>query len=163
MRIIKLNEDHIAELTYINMHIAESLKDSTYYIPFTEKEIKDALIKSEGVVIGIEENGKLVAVSGLTTDMNDFKNAPLDLEIDLDNTLEIGGSMTIPAYRGRGYMRTLNEKLIEMAREKGVKHVIATAHPGNAPSDKSLKSIDMKFKKVFNRQGYLRNIYVIDL
>lgn len=57
-------------------------------------------------------------------------------------------------------MVNINKKLIEVANDKGLKYIIATAHPDNIAGNISLRNLNMKFIKEFSRQSFPRNLYI---
>ena len=118
---------------------------------------------SEDIVYAAYENDDICAVSCLVFDISEFVNEIQNLNIDFSKTAEIGGCMTVPGHRGKGYMYKLNEELIKTATEIGVKHILATAHPENIASNKSLVRLGMRFIKEFDRHGYRRNLYHINI
>ena len=61
-------------------------------------------------------------------------------------------------------MHKVNSKLIEIAKKKGFEYLVATAHPDNVASNKSLAKLGMECKAQIIRAGkYLRNVYMIKL
>jgi predicted acetyltransferase len=71
--------------------------------------------------------------------------------------------MTLATSRSKGYMLNLNKKLLEVAKTKKIKYILATAHPENISSNKSLQNLKMKFIKEFTRHNFPRNLYILEL
>lgn len=71
--------------------------------------------------------------------------------------------MTLPTSRSKGYMLNLNKELLEVAKTKKIKYILATAHPENISSNKSLQNLGMNFIKEFTRHNFPRNLYILEL
>ncbi|OCL94362.1 hypothetical protein [Arcobacter porcinus] len=71
--------------------------------------------------------------------------------------------MTLKSARGKKCMLNLNKILLDLAKEKNIKYIIATAHPKNIASNKSLKNLNMVFVKEIIRSNYPRNLYILEL
>lgn len=93
-------------------------------------------------------------------DIEDLKYELESLNIEPNDCAEIGASMTLKNARGKKCMLNINKKLLELAKDKGLKYIIATAHPDNIASNISLKNLDMKFIKEFSRHSFPRNFYI---
>ncbi|MCD7971626.1 MAG: GNAT family N-acetyltransferase [Candidatus Azobacteroides sp.] len=165
MQIERLTEEYKQALIEINRITVDQLSNASYYIPFTEKEVEASFDGSGKVILyGIMDDGRLAAVSGLFFDVSDLSGELASLGINSAETVEIGGCMTLPDYRNKGYMLALNKELLQVARQKGCTYVVATAHPDNSASNRSLGNAGMERLKVFYRKGdYLRNLYGMKL
>lgn len=93
-------------------------------------------------------------------DIEDLKYELETLNIQTNYCAEIGASMTLKSARGKKCMLNINKKLMEVAKDKGLKYIIATAHPDNIASNISLRNLKMKFIKEFSRQSFPRNLYI---
>ena len=72
--------------------------------------------------------------------------------------------MVHPKYRNKGLMKELGTELIECAYEKNIAYLIATAHPKNYASKKSLEGLGfIKKDKIVKNGNYRRNIYIYDV
>ena len=62
------------------------------------------------------------------------------------------------------FMLRINEKLLDRAKDLGIEYLVATAHPENVASNKSLGKLGMECKGQFMRYGkYLRNYLVMKI
>ncbi|MCD8080415.1 MAG: GNAT family N-acetyltransferase [Bacteroides sp.] len=165
MKIQRLSKAYKARLIGINQFTTDHLNHPSHYIPFTEKEIEAAFDDSGEVVLyGVVDKDTLAAVSGLFADVSDIAPELASLQVDPEKTVEIGGCMTLPEYRNKGYMLSLNRELLRIARQKGYRYVVATAHPDNIASSRSLMKAGMEKVKAFYRHGdYLRDLYLLQL
>ena len=92
-------------------------------------------------------------------DIEDLKYELETLNIQTNYCAEIGASMTLKSARGKKCMLNINKK-IKLSKDKGLKYIIATAHPDNIASNISLRNLNMKFIKEFSRQSFPRNLYI---
>jgi len=160
MKIIELDKQYLTAVKQLNNAITAGLENNAYYIPFSDNEIELLLTTGKGSLYGVLVDGKLAAVSGLLFNIDAFQNDFTELGIAMGDIAEIGGCMTSPDFRNRGYMYQLNQKLIELAKKRDLKYVFATAHPNNIASNKSLQKLDMTFIKEISRTDKLRNLYI---
>ncbi len=165
MKIQKLSKAYKTRLIEINQLTVDHLSHPSQYIPFTEKEIEAAFDDSGEVILyGVMDHGTLAAVSGLFADVSDIAAELASLQICPEETAEIGGCMTLPEFRNKGYMLSLNRELLRIARQKGYRYLVATAHPDNIASSRSLIQAGMKKVKEFYRHGdYRRDLYLLRL
>ncbi|MCC8143697.1 MAG: GNAT family N-acetyltransferase, partial [Tannerellaceae bacterium] len=127
----------------------------------TKEEVDAFFEGSKNVLYGVMDNGVLAAVSGLLFDLDDFTEEFKLLQIRPEEVGEIGGSMTLPVYRNKGYMSAINKELMGVAGQMGLKYIVATAHPDNVASNKSLQKLGMQKIKEFCRHGeYVRSLYI---
>ncbi|MBQ4279322.1 MAG: GNAT family N-acetyltransferase [Rikenellaceae bacterium] len=164
MRILRLGREHRAEVARINRVTLEALADKSFYIPFPDEELATLFDAPDPVMYGVaDDDGGLVAVSGLFFHFDDLLPGLEGLPVDPARAAEIGASMTLPAYRGRGYMSMLNRALVREARQAGVRCLLATAHPDNTASNRSLQRMGMQQRATFLRGAYLRTLYLMDI
>ena len=165
-KIRQLTPDDKEAFARMNKETYYKQMDPSFFIPFSAMEIeRNFSPEAQDILLGIFENGQLVAVSGLLFDLSDFKelDALKGKDLDLQRTAEIGGCMTSPGHRNNGYMRMINECILRTAKERKLRHLIATAHPHNLPSNTSLRKLGMQLLTVIERHSYPRNLYLLDL
>ena len=144
--------------------IYEALPSKELLIPMTEEEYDDTYTdENEDVVYGIFENDQLIATSSLLHDVRAYAINPELEEVLKHPCIEIGESMVLPEYRGKGLMLRLNNLIMDEAKRQGVKYMLATAHPDNIASNTSLKHLGYEVIKEFTRAGKRRNLLVLDL
>lgn len=146
-------------------NIVATLVSPVMLIPMTDAEYDETYTEqSEDVVYGIlDAEGRLVATSSLLHNVVDYAANPELSEILKHRCVEIGESMVLPEYRGNGYMLMLNRLIKAEAIKQGMEYMLATAHPDNIASNKSLRKLGYRLVKTFDRHGYLRNLYVMKL
>ena len=145
--------------------IVSHLTSPDMLIPMTKEEYEETFAEgSSDVVLGLfNEKDEMTATSGLLGNVSDYAAEPEMAEILTHRCAEIGECMVHPQYRGNGYMLQLNQELERIAINSGIEYLLATAHPDNTASNNSLRKLGMQFLKVFDRHGYIRNIYVKEL
>ena len=69
--------------------------------------------------------------------------------------------MVLPEYRRNGIMYNLEKLLLKEAVKYKFQYVIATAHPNNIASIKTLEKVGLRLEKsnIF-LDNYIRNIYI---
>ncbi|MFW2567902.1 GNAT family N-acetyltransferase [Aliarcobacter butzleri] len=165
MKILKLDKKYKNDFIHINNTTKEYLSNPSFFIEFfTENEINSFLAtEDKAIFYGVIENEKLVAISGLFFEIEDFLDELKLLNINPKDIAEIGACMTLPTSRSKGYMLNLNKELLKIAKTKKIKYILATAHPENISSNKSLQNLKMKFIKEFTRHNFPRNLYILEL
>ncbi len=144
--------------------IVDTLASTEYLIPMTREEYDDTYTKdNEDVVYGIFEADKMVATSSLLHDVRAYVGNMELSGVLKHRCVEIGECMVLPEYRGRGFMYRLNYIIKEEARRQGAEYMLATAHPDNIASNRSLFRLGYKLVKEFSRSGYRRNLLLLDL
>ena len=165
VEIIKLDKSYQQEFIDINKVICENLVNALWFMPFSEENLKNTFDENSSLTVyGAKVDGKLACVSVIDKDDNEWLELCDAIGIKSENVAEIGGSMTLPSYRGQGLMTMVNQKLIEVSKEMGLEYLVATAHPDNIASNKSLAKIGMECKTQIMRAGkYLRKVYMMKL
>lgn len=160
MEIKRLNKNDIMQ--YFNLiKITEgNLKNSAWWLPIHQEEINEFFNENITYLYGIyNQDKKLIASCGLF--LGWVKMITKHLNLDSTNVGEIGRCMVDPNYIGNGYMRQINEVILEKANELGLDYLLATVHPDNIYSLNSLEKLDFEgVKTVTKEEGYKRLIMV---
>ncbi len=164
-KIIPLTKEHHKDFVAINNVIRETIENPLWFMPFSCENLENTFADGSTLTVyGAEVNGKIACVSIYDTDENEWGELALALGVESGKIAELGGSMTLPEFRGRNLMQKVNQKLLEVAKQNGFEYLVATAHPDNIASNKSLQKIGMECKAQIIRAGkYLRNVYIIKL
>lgn len=142
--------------------IVAALPREDFLIPMTPEEYEDTYVEgSRDFVLGLFDQGRLIATSSLLHDVRAYGEQPEVREILTHPCAEIGESMVLPAYRGKSFMLKLNRLLRKEAQAQGIEYMLATAHPENTYSNNSLQRLGFGLVKTFTRCGYPRNLYVM--
>lgn len=141
--IRRLTDNDIDEYIYLAHEVSNNLNNRDFLIPCSDEDLKKILENSNSKVYGYYYNNKLVASAQLN---NGTSN------------MEMGGFLTLPEYRGKGFMKKLCNYILENNKYS---KIIITVHPDNIPSKKVIKSLNANYicnKKINN---YEREIYEI--
>lgn len=162
MKIRKLtpsDRDSFFELTNT---VVEALENKDFLIPMSKEEA-DATFRddSEDVVLGAFIDEKLVATLGLFHDIRDYAEVLQAKSLSLKGA-EIGEAMVSPDFRRNGFMNQLLEALQTYIQSSRLDYLLATAHPDNI-SNHLIQKADFTLLKVFERRGYIRNMYLKEL
>ena len=160
MEIRRIRKKYHKEFKALIETVVEALPKKEWLITPTNEEIENVFENDAVDYWGVFENNKLLAISSLAFDEQDFLEILKLLKIENKKVAEIAECMTIPFARGNNYMFKINNELVKLAKDRGVEYLIATAHPDNIASNTSLKKLGMSLGGQFYRYGcYLRNYY----
>lgn len=146
-RIEKIDRTYGGQLEELICNIEGSLSDELFWLPI-KKEAKDNFFNEEWTCfVGAFDQEKLVAAAALF--FNEFEfGETLDTvgvnRADFSSYAEIGRCMVLPEYRGRGLMCSMIASLKEIAIEAEKKYLVATVHPQNMASRRSLENAGMR-------------------
>lgn len=164
MEIRQIRKEECEEFKQLIESVIKNLPKKEWLIVPTNEQIADAFNTDKVVYWGLFEKGKLLSISSLSFDKEDFLEIVRLLQIENDKVAEIAECMTLLEARGNNYTLKINKELVKIAKEMGVKYLIATAHPDNIASNVSLKKLGMSEKGQFYRyETYLRNYFVMKI
>jgi RimJ/RimL family protein N-acetyltransferase len=156
-----LTESDAASLDGLIDTIEGNLEHKEWWFPVTKKARGMFFDGKSAVLVGAFDEGKLVAAAGLFffEVLSETNVSTLNEEL-----AEIGRCMVLPEYRGDNLMLKLNRELVAKARELGKKSLVATAHPDNIPSCRSLETLGFTKKCLVKKwNNYSRNYYTYDI
>ena len=163
--IKRLNKNNQQDFINFNRIIRANLQNPSWFMPFSEENTKHTFDEGNTLVVyGAFIDGELGAISLFDTNFEEFKELAQILGVNPSKKgAELGGSMVLPQFRGQHLMLDVNLKLIEVAKEMGINYFVATAHPDNLASNRSLEKLGMQLKTTVTRAGgYLRNVYLLE-
>jgi RimJ/RimL family protein N-acetyltransferase len=157
-----LNEGDNAALDNLIKVVVSDLEHEDWWKPISKKMRSMCLDGKSAIMIGMfNEKNELVAACGLF-----FFEMLSDTNVStLNNELaEIGRCMVMPEYRGDNLMLKLNRELVEEAKKLGKTKLVATSHPDNIASCRSLEKLGFTKKCLVKKWGnYVRNYYTYDI
>ena len=118
-----------------------------FWLPITEASWENFLNDDWTYFVGAFDDNKLIAAVGLFLNENEYEESQVLLKLQEYKIAEIGRAMVLTSYRGKGLMSEIILRLIRYSKQINIKYLIATAHPNNYPSIKSLEVIGMKYVK----------------
>ena len=163
--IKKLNKTNQNDFINFNRIIRNNLQTPAWFMPFSEENMQHTFDEGNTLVVyGAFVDGNLGAISLFDTNFEEFKELSIIAGVSPNKKgAELGGSMVLPDYRGQNLMLDVNLKLIEVAKQMGIEYFVATAHPDNVASNRSLQKLGMQLKTTVTRSGgYLRNVYILE-
>ena len=159
-----LNKNDKNQLEDLIKEIEEYIDYSEFWIPITDISRKHFFDEKWTNFFGAFENEKLIAAFGIFFNENEYGESQAKLGITQYRCAELGRAMVHPKYRNKGLMKELGKELIECAHKKNIAYLIATAHPKNYASKKSLERLGfIKKDKIVKNGNYRRNIYIYDV
>ena len=139
------------------------LERPEFFIPFTDEEIEIMFDKDKAITYGVYDSEELVATAQLYLQEECVKEVKDIIGIEEKKVSEFGGYLVLPEYRNQGIMRKLQGILESEAKKAGCEYAVITAHPENTPSNSVIKHTGAKLVKTSKLEGYLRNIYLLEL
>ena len=140
------------------------MKNPDWFIYPTEEEKQILFDDNKVVTYGFFEQQKLVGISSLSLGQKGLEDVLRFAKIDSPLVAEVGLCATSVDFRGNNIMLKLNQKLVQQAKQKGLKFVLATAHPNNVASNTSLNALGMKLLGQFLRhKKFLRNVWLLEI
>jgi RimJ/RimL family protein N-acetyltransferase len=156
-----LTESDAAALDDLIEVIESNLEHKEWWFPITKKSRSLFFDGKSAVLMGAFYGNKLVAASGMF-----FYEVLSETNVSTlsDELAEIGRCMVLPKYRGDNLMLKLNRELVAKARELGKKGLVATAHPDNIASCRSLETLGFTKKCLVKKwNNYSRNYYTYNV
>ena len=163
--IRRLDKSNQSDFVNFNRIIRNNLQNPLWFMPFSEENMQHTFDEGNTLVVyGAFVDNVLGAISLFDTNVEEFKELSLIAGVSPDKKgAELGGSMVLPDFRGQNLMLDVNNKLIEVAKDMGIQYFVATAHPDNVASNRSLQKLGMQLKTTITRTGgYLRNVYLLE-
>lgn len=166
IEIKRLDKNNQQDFIEFNRVIADNLQNSKWFIPFSQENLLHTFDEGSSLVVyGAFVDGVLACISLFDMNWAEFEEVALAVGVDKKRKgAELGGCMVLPTFRGKNLMFEVNKALISVAKEMGIEYFVATAHPDNVASNRSLQKLGMEQKKTIIRCGeYLRNVYFLEL
>ena len=162
----RLDKSNQQDFINFNRVIRKNLQNPAWFMPFSEENMIHTFDEGNTLIVyGAFVDGVLACISLFDTNQEEFKELSVASGVSLDKKgAELGGSMVLPEFRGQNLMLDVNNKLVEVAREMGIEYFVATVHPDNVASNRSVHKMGMQLKTTITRAGgYLRNVYLLEI
>lgn len=163
--IKRLDKSHLDGFCHVNDTILKNLTNPEWYIPIPKDALPHVLDGDSTLVIyGAFVDGVLAGVSLIDLNKNEFSDLCGVIGVTAESCGELGACMVLPEYRGKNLMYLINCELLKTARDMGLTHLVASAHPDNIASNTSLKKLGFDCRDTITRCGhYLRNAYFMEV
>jgi RimJ/RimL family protein N-acetyltransferase len=161
----RLDKSNQQDFINFNRIIRQNLANPKWFMPFSEENMTHTFDEGNTLVVyGVFVDGVLAAISLFDHNYYEFKELSIAVGVSPDKKgAELGGSMVLPEFRGQNLMLDINTKLISVAKEMGIDYFVATVHPDNIASNRSVQKMGMQLKTTITRTGgYERNVYVLE-
>ena len=161
----RLTKNNQQDFINFNRIIRENLANPKWFMPFSEENMTHTFDEGNTLVVyGVFVDGVLAAISLFDTNYEEFKELSLAVNVSPKKKgAELGGSMVLPEYRGQNLMLDVNNALLNVAKEMGIDYFVATVHPDNIASNRSVQKMGMQLKTTITRTGgYERNVYLLE-
>ena len=136
--------------------VLNELERKEFFIPFSKEENQRFFDENFGLTLGVFDGNKLVGMAKIYINQCELSSYKHELQIADKNVCELGDYLVMKEYRGHGIMKTLQSKLIELAKQLEYDVVIATVHPENIASIRVLSKHLSIAKTITTKNGYLR-------
>ena len=95
---------------------------------------------------------------------NEWGESRQTVGVESTSIAEFGRAMVRSNFRGKGIMNLIATELVKVAKEIPVDYLLATVHPNNAPSQKTVKMMGMgKAGFCVKNGGFERDIFLREL
>lgn len=139
-----------------------NLENELFWLPITTESKEHFFDEEWTYFLGMFDGEELVAAVGLFFNINEYKDSEKILKLQNCKIAEIGRAMVAPEYRHNGFMNKITKELINYAKEQKIQYLVATAHPENIPSQKTLKALGMVKKASCVKHGkYERDVFLL--
>ena len=164
MNIKKLENDDKKALFDLINQIEDNLQDKKWWLPIN-KPAKQHFFDNEWTYfLGLFDNNKLIGASALFFNEHEFGESLSYCKNVTFPVAEIGRCMVSPNYRGHNYLQLLNSQLLKIAKEKGIKTILATIHPKNIPSQLSFAKLGFRTETtIVKNNDYIRDVLLLEL
>lgn len=165
MYIKKITIEDKEKLDLLIQKIDSTMENKFWWLPISSTSYDNYFNDEWTYFLGIyDEKDNLVGASALFFNENEYGDTLKMIGKSYDSIAEIGRSMVLKEYRGHNYLFELNNKLIEIAKSKGIKRIIITIHPKNIASQMSFKKFGInKIATITKLGNYDRDVYILEI
>jgi RimJ/RimL family protein N-acetyltransferase len=157
-----LTESDSESLDKLIKTIESGIERKEWWMPITKKARSMFFDGKSAVLLGaFNEDNELVGACGLF-----FFEVLSETNVSTlnANLAEIGRCMVLQEYRGNNLMLRLNQELVEIAKSLGKRNIVATSHPDNKASCRSLEQLGFTKKCLVRKwNNYSRNYYTYNI
>ena len=165
IEVKRLSIDNLPDIRKVTDTVRKSLVNDSWFIPMSDETMDNMFAADTTLsVYGAFDDGVLAAVALIDIDPEEMLDLVSAMDLPLSACGELGACVVLPDHRGKNLMYLVCRKLISIAQEMGLKYLVASAHPDNIASNRTLQKLGMEHVKTLVRcGGYIRNAYRIEL
>lgn len=161
--MVKIDHEYESDIKHLNNHIIKYLKNKDWYFP-AEGELLETCLGDAGFSLGLFKADQLIAyqLSFFPGDRKD--NLARDLNIsncDYDKVVQFHGSVVHNEHRRNNLALFIREILLTHISSLGYQYCLATCHPDNTPSLKSLTKSNFKIKTLTEKYNGLKRLILL--
>ena len=163
IEVKKLTEIDLPNIRHVTEVVRKSLAHDSWFIPMSDETMDNMFsVNSTLTVFGAFDEGELAAVALIDTDPDEMRDLTSAMDLDVSAGGELGACVVLPDHRGKNLMYLVCRQLITVAEDMGLAYLVASAHPENIASNRSLQKLGMEYVTTLVRCGdYIRNAYRI--
>ena len=155
-------EEH--SLNLLIQDVEATLPDEKFWLPITETSKAHFFDDEWTHFLGAFVHDELVGAAALFFDENEWGASREKLGIQSTSIAEFGRAMIRSDFRGKGIMNMIAAELVRVAKERPVDYLLATVHPNNIPSQKTVTRMGMhKAGFCVKNGGFERDIFLREL
>ena len=159
-----LTEADTHALDLLIQDIEATLPDEKFWLPITETSKAHFFDDEWTHFLGAFVHDELVGAAALFFNENEWGESREKLGIQSTSIAEFGRAMIRSDFRGKGIMSMIAAELARIAKERPVDYLLATVHPNNIPSQKTVTRMGMhKAGFCVKNDGFERDIFLREL
>lgn len=164
LELRKLEKCDSNKLEGLINQVENNLENELFWLPISIESREHFFNDEWTYFLGMFDNDKLIAAAGLFLNKNEYAESESILQLQNYKIAEIGRAMVAPEYRHNGFMKKVLQELINYSKKLGIQYLVATVHPENIPSQKTVVALGMEKKEHCVKQGkYERDIFLMNL
>lgn len=164
LKLKRLELNDKIKLEELIKQIENNLENERFWLPINIESREHFFDDEWTYFLGIFDKDKLIAAVGLFFNENEYGETKKILQLQGYKIAEIGRAMVAPGYRGKGLMIKIMKQLIDHAKKQGYQYLVATVHPQNTASQKSVIALGMNKKDSYVKPGgFKRDIFLLKL
>ncbi len=160
----KLRKTDEEQLTSLINTIETNLPNKKFWLPINNISREHFLDDDWTYFLGLFDGDKLIGASGLFLNEHEYKESLSYCTNVKLPVAEISRVMVLPEYRGNNYLFKINNELLNIAKNFGIKTILVTIHPDNAPSQHSFEKLGAKkVTQIIKYESFLRDVLLLEL
>ncbi len=143
------------DILTLQKRVWEAMPDQSIFYPLSREELIESQ-HLDHVVTVYGPAGELAAFAIVVDNRDSSRNLAADMGVPPSMAMTFDVVVVAPEFRGQGLQRALEDYALNLARSKGVKHILATVSPDNPFSLNNFLSKGYREVKELNKYADLR-------
>ena len=141
--------------------VEATLPDEKFWLPISETSKAHFFDDEWTYFLGAFVKEELVGAAAMFFNENEWGESRQTIGIESSSIVEFGRAMVRSDFRGKGIMNLIASELLKVAEQKSVDYLLATVHPNNIPSQKTVTRMGMhKAGFCIKNGGFERDIFL---